>query len=145
MLVFHEATVRKLDGNSSVARRYTPEHEWVEINNGIATMGITDYAQKALGDVVYIEVPEVGKEVSKKGSYNSYGENANGEKIKLEQWKVSRLQVTFMRQFQVKLSKPTRNWKETPHSSTRAPTLKVCSCTCCSSIRLAVQNQNCRR
>jgi hypothetical protein len=80
MLVFHEATVRKLDGNSFVARRYTPEHEWVEVNNGIATMGITDYAQKALGDVVYIEVPEVGKEVSKKGSSIPPGRMLTGKR-----------------------------------------------------------------
>ncbi|KAI9025683.1 hypothetical protein DFJ74DRAFT_665144 [Hyaloraphidium curvatum] len=47
-------------------RKYTPEHEWVEVTDGIATVGITDYAQKALGDVVYIEVPQVGKKVAKK-------------------------------------------------------------------------------
>lgn len=51
----------------SATRKYTPEHEWVEVNDGIATVGITDYAQKALGDVVYIEVPQVGKKVAKKG------------------------------------------------------------------------------
>ena len=37
---------------------YTKEHEWVSIDDNIATMGITDYAQGALGDVTYVELPE---------------------------------------------------------------------------------------
>ena len=44
-------------------RYYTKEHEWVMIKNGIAEVGITDYAQKQLGDIVYVDLPEVGKEV----------------------------------------------------------------------------------
>ncbi|KAJ3105258.1 hypothetical protein HDU97_008281 [Phlyctochytrium planicorne] len=50
----------------NAARKYTADHEWVSISNGIGTIGITDYAQKALGDVVFIELPEVGKVVAKK-------------------------------------------------------------------------------
>jgi glycine cleavage system H protein len=46
-------------------RRYTKEHEWVLKEDAAATMGITDYAQDQLGDIVYVEVPEVGKQVSK--------------------------------------------------------------------------------
>jgi len=42
---------------------YTKEHEWVSIEDNIATMGITDYAQEALGDVTYVELPEEGLEV----------------------------------------------------------------------------------
>ncbi|MBF0571341.1 MAG: glycine cleavage system protein GcvH [Candidatus Omnitrophica bacterium] len=42
---------------------YTKEHEWVSIEDNIATMGITDYAQEALGDVTYVELPEEGAEV----------------------------------------------------------------------------------
>ena len=42
---------------------YTKEHEWVSIEDNIATMGITDYAQEALGDVTYAELPEEGAEV----------------------------------------------------------------------------------
>jgi glycine cleavage system H protein len=42
---------------------YTKEHEWVSIEDNIATMGITDYAQEALGDVTYVELPEVEAEV----------------------------------------------------------------------------------
>lgn len=40
--------------------RYTEDHEWVEIEEGVATVGITDYAQGELGDVVYAELPEIG-------------------------------------------------------------------------------------
>ena len=41
--------------------RYTKEHEWVGLEGGTATVGITDYAQHALGDVVYVELPKVGR------------------------------------------------------------------------------------
>jgi len=44
-------------------RYYTKEHEWVLVKNGIAQVGITDYAQKQLGDIVYVDLPEVDKEV----------------------------------------------------------------------------------
>ena len=43
--------------------RFTKEHEWVKIEGDVATCGISDYAQKALGDVVYVELPPVGKKV----------------------------------------------------------------------------------
>lgn len=41
-------------------RKYTNDHEWVQVADGIATVGITDYAQKQLGDVVFVELPDVG-------------------------------------------------------------------------------------
>jgi glycine cleavage system H protein len=43
--------------------RYSTDHEWVRLDGGRATVGITDYAQDALGDVVYVEVPDVGMQV----------------------------------------------------------------------------------
>ena len=43
---------------------YTKEHEWVSINASICTMGITDYAQDALGDVVFVQIPTVGAVVA---------------------------------------------------------------------------------
>jgi glycine cleavage system H protein len=46
-------------------RKYTKEHEWVSIAGGEARVGITDYAQKQLGDVVYLELPEVGRSFNK--------------------------------------------------------------------------------
>jgi len=42
---------------------YTKEHEWVSIDDGIATVGITEYAQDALGDITFIELPDVEAEV----------------------------------------------------------------------------------
>ena len=44
--------------------KYTKDHEWVRIEGGQARVGITDYAQKQLGDVVYLELPEVGRTVN---------------------------------------------------------------------------------
>ena len=44
--------------------RYTQEHEWVELKDGVGTIGITDFAQRELGDIVYVEAPEVGKNVA---------------------------------------------------------------------------------
>ena len=47
--------------------RYTKEHEWVRVDGGVATIGITDYAAEQLGDVVFVELPKVGKAVEKGG------------------------------------------------------------------------------
>lgn len=43
--------------------KYTKDHEWVRVEGDTATVGITDYAQEQLGDVVYVELPDVGKSV----------------------------------------------------------------------------------
>ena len=43
--------------------RYTKEHEWVHVENGVGTIGITNHAQQELGDIVYVEVPKVGTHV----------------------------------------------------------------------------------
>ena len=42
---------------------YSSEHEWVRIDDDVATVGITDYAQDALGDIVYVDLPAVGDQV----------------------------------------------------------------------------------
>lgn len=44
--------------------RYADSHEWVKLDGDIATVGITDYAQHALGNIVYVDMPEVGDEVT---------------------------------------------------------------------------------
>jgi glycine cleavage system H protein len=44
--------------------KYTQEHEWVRVEGGAVRVGISDFAQDALGDVVYVEIPEVGTEVT---------------------------------------------------------------------------------
>ncbi len=41
--------------------RYTKEHEWVKVEGGEAVVGITDFAQKQLGDIIFVELPEVGR------------------------------------------------------------------------------------
>ncbi|MBK6295182.1 MAG: glycine cleavage system protein GcvH [Rhodoferax sp.] len=41
--------------------KYTPDHEWLKVDGDIATVGITHHAQDALGDVVFVDLPEVGK------------------------------------------------------------------------------------
>ncbi len=45
--------------------KYTDEHEWIRLEGDIATVGITDYAQNQLGDVVYVELPKPGQKVEK--------------------------------------------------------------------------------
>lgn len=45
--------------------KYTKDHEWVRIEGGEARVGVTDYAQKQLGDVVYLELPDVGRTLKK--------------------------------------------------------------------------------
>ncbi|MEO1198931.1 MAG: glycine cleavage system protein GcvH [Pseudomonadota bacterium] len=47
--------------------RFTKDHEWLAIDGDIATVGITEHAQEQLGDVVFVELPEIGKEVSQGG------------------------------------------------------------------------------
>ncbi|HXH71481.1 MAG TPA: glycine cleavage system protein GcvH [Mariprofundaceae bacterium] len=44
--------------------KYTKEHEWVRIEGDIATLGISDHAQEALGDIVFVELPEVGRKLA---------------------------------------------------------------------------------
>jgi glycine cleavage system H protein len=45
--------------------RYTEDHEWVRLDGDLAVCGITDYAQSQLGDVVFVELPDVGRKVAK--------------------------------------------------------------------------------
>ena len=47
--------------------RYTKDHEWIRLEGGVGVVGITDYAQNALGDVVFVEVPEAGKALTAGG------------------------------------------------------------------------------
>ncbi|SNS61491.1 glycine cleavage system protein GcvH [Sphingopyxis indica] len=48
-------------------RYYTEEHEWIDVDGDVATVGITDYAQGQLGDIVFVEVPDTGAELSQGG------------------------------------------------------------------------------
>ena len=62
-----EATVEVMQVPEDLS--YTAQHEWVRITNGVARIGITDYAQDALGDVVFVGVPSVGAKVSAEQSF----------------------------------------------------------------------------
>lgn len=48
-----------------MSRYFTEDHEWIDVDGDTATVGITDYAQGQLGDIVFVEVPEEGREVTK--------------------------------------------------------------------------------
>ena len=48
-----------------MARYFTDEHEWIDLEGDTATVGVTDYAQEQLGDIVFVELPEVGTMVEK--------------------------------------------------------------------------------
>ena len=50
-----------------MSKRYTKEHEWISVDGDIATIGITNHAQEQLGDVVFVELPSLGKAVTKGG------------------------------------------------------------------------------
>ena len=49
----------------------TKDHEWVRLSGGVAEVGVTDYAQQQLGDVVYVELPDVGAQVSASQAFGS--------------------------------------------------------------------------
>ena len=49
--------------------KYTKEHEWVVIDNNIATIGITDHAQEQLGDIVFVELPELESKISQDDTF----------------------------------------------------------------------------
>jgi len=50
-----------------MSTRYTKDHEWVRLDGDVATVGITEHAQQQLGDIVYVELPEIGRKVTKGG------------------------------------------------------------------------------
>lgn len=51
--------------------RYTKDHEWIKVDGGVGTIGITDYAQNELGDVVFVELPKAGTKVSAGASFGT--------------------------------------------------------------------------
>ena len=51
--------------------RYTKTHEWVRVEGDVATIGITDFAQSELGDVVYVDLPEVGRVLAQEETFGS--------------------------------------------------------------------------
>ncbi len=51
--------------------RYTKEHEWIEVDGAVGTIGITDHAQETLGDIVFVETPKVGAKVEQGKTFGS--------------------------------------------------------------------------
>src|ERR1700733_3694418 len=51
--------------------RYTKDHEWLQVDGGVGTIGITDYAQQELGDVVFVELPKVGAKLKTGESFGT--------------------------------------------------------------------------
>jgi glycine cleavage system H protein len=48
-----------------MSRYFTEDHEWIEVDGDVGTVGISDYAQSQLGDIVFVDVPEAGKQIAK--------------------------------------------------------------------------------
>jgi glycine cleavage system H protein len=51
--------------------KYTKDHEWIRVSGDTATVGITDFAQRQLGDVVYLDLPEIGRSISAGDAFGS--------------------------------------------------------------------------
>jgi glycine cleavage system H protein len=51
--------------NFPAGLKYTKDHEWIKVEGNNATIGITEFAQRELGDIVYIDIPSIGKEIAK--------------------------------------------------------------------------------
>nr|XP_021526727.1 glycine cleavage system H protein, mitochondrial [Aotus nancymaae] len=66
-------TIRKLRTGPALlsVRKFTEKHEWITTENGIGTVGISNFAQEALGDVVYCSLPEVGTKLNKQDEFGA--------------------------------------------------------------------------
>jgi glycine cleavage system H protein len=65
------ARTRLFASANLTARKYSKDHEWVKVDGKVATVGITDFAQAALGDVVFADLPEVGRSLASGESFGS--------------------------------------------------------------------------
>ncbi|XP_010138445.1 PREDICTED: glycine cleavage system H protein, mitochondrial, partial [Buceros rhinoceros silvestris] len=62
---------QRYEKGAKPARKFTDKHEWVSVENGVGTVGISNFAQEALGDVVYCSLPEVGTKLSKHDEFGA--------------------------------------------------------------------------
>ena len=88
---------------------FTEDHEWIRVEGGIATVGITDYAQEQLGDLVFVELPEVGRK-RRKGRHRRSSSNP------------SRRRPTSMRRPTARSPRPTPRSRPSRRWSIRPPT-----------------------
>ena len=93
---------------------FTEDHEWIRVEDGIATVGITNYAQEQLGDLVFVELPEVGRKLTK-GDVGGRGRIGQGG--------VRRLRARRRRNHRSQRGacRPTRRW-----STPRPPVTAGC-------------------
>ena len=63
----------KQNNSKTCDLKYTDKHEWIRLTDETGTVGITDYAQDKLGEVVYAELPEVGTKLEKSGLFTNFG------------------------------------------------------------------------
>src|SRR3954470_1755608 len=70
-LVTHHSTEEKLMANVPEDLHYSKDHEWVRVEGDVGVIGITDYAQNSLGDVVYVELPKAGESSAAHESFGS--------------------------------------------------------------------------
>ena len=57
--------------NFPAGLKYTKDHEWIKVEGNVATIGITEFAQRELGDIVYIDIPSIGKPVTKEDVFGT--------------------------------------------------------------------------
>ena len=62
---YDEDKEETVEGFETMAKVYSEDHEWIDVDGDVGTVGISDYAQSQLGDVVFVEVPEAGRELKK--------------------------------------------------------------------------------
>ena len=64
--------------------KFTKDHEWVRVEGDIGTVGLTDYAQEQLGDIVFVELPDVGRQLEKSGEayYRAVAEKMESARVK---------------------------------------------------------------
>ena len=84
--------------------RYTKDHEWIRLDGDVATVGITEHAQDALGDIVYVELPEIGRQ-GREGRRGGGGRVGQGGERRL------------------RAGEPARWWRSTSRSTARPATI----------------------
>ena len=108
-------------------RKYTREHDWVLIEDGVATLGITDHAQSELGDIVYVELPEVDSEINLGESYTTVESvffvkrlyRADGSDVELTRYPGWVAGAPSTAPLPAPSSKSTKSWTHSPSFLTR--------------------------
>ena len=79
---------------------YTKEHEWISVEDGVGTIGITNHAQEQLGDIVFVDLPETGNTVAKGDEAAVVGKRQGRQRsIRAHQWRSARSQRSAVGKF----------------------------------------------